>query len=73
MCLADVVGQTDVDDSYFYIPLSFEYEHEADENMARKYISAVKPMDGYVRFGNVELSHDEKLSMAEQEHNPQNI
>ena len=84
--------------------------------MARKYISAVKPMDGYVlqvdfvsgsrllldmkpyfdkirfrpladpqvwssavtngifvRFGNVELSHDEILSMAEQEHNPQNI
>ena len=80
--------------------------------MARKYISAVKPMDGYVqqvdfvsgsrllldmnpyldkirflpladpqvwnsavtngifvRFGNVELSHDEILSMAEQEHN----
>ena len=79
--------------------------------MARKYISAVKPMDGYVlqvdfvsgarllldmrpyldkirflpladpkiwnsavtngifvRFGNVELSHDELLSMAEQEH-----
>ena len=79
--------------------------------MARKYISAVKPMDGYVlqvdfvsgsrllldmnpyldkirflpladpqvwnsavtngifvRFGNVELSHDEILSMAEQEH-----
>ncbi|MCI6886379.1 MAG: hypothetical protein MR868_03880, partial [Lachnospiraceae bacterium] len=30
----DVVGQTDVDDSYFYIPLSSEYEHEADENMA---------------------------------------
>ena len=79
--------------------------------MKRKYISAVKPMDGYVlqvdfvsgsrllldmnpyldkirflpladpqvwnsavtngifvRFGNVELSHDEILSMAEQEH-----
>ena len=79
--------------------------------MARKYISAVKPMDGYVlqvdfvsgsrllldmnpyldkirflpladpqvwnsavtngifvRFGDVELSHDEILSMAEQEH-----
>ena len=30
----DMVGQTDVDDSYFYIPLSSEYEHEADENMA---------------------------------------
>ena len=30
----DTVGQTDVDDSYFYIPLSTEYEHEADENMA---------------------------------------
>lgn len=30
----DTVGQTDVDDSYFYIPLSSEYEHEADENMA---------------------------------------
>ena len=84
--------------------------------MERKYISAVKAMDGYVlqvdfvsgsrllldmnpyldkirflpladpqvwnsavtngifvRFGNVELSHDEILSMAEQEHNPQNI
>ena len=84
--------------------------------MKRKYISAVKAMDGYVlqvdfvsgslllldmnpyldkirfrpladpqvwnsvvtngifvRFGNVELSHDEILSMAEQEHNPQNI
>ena len=27
----------------------------------------------FVRFGNVELSHDEILSMAEQEHNPQNI
>ena len=80
--------------------------------MKRKYISAVKAMDGYVlqvdyvsgsrllldmkphldkirfrpltdpqvwnsavtngifvRFGNVELSHDEILSMAEQEHN----
>ena len=79
--------------------------------MERRYISAVKPMDGYVlqvdivsgsrllldmnpyldkirfrpladpqvwnsavtngifvRFGNVELSHDEILSMAEQEH-----
>ena len=84
--------------------------------MARKYISAVKPMDGYVlqvdfvsgsrllldmnpyldkirflpladpqvwnsavtngifvRFGNVELSHDEILYMAEQEHNSPNI
>ena len=30
----DIVGQTDVDYSYFYIPLSSEYEHEADENMA---------------------------------------
>ena len=30
----DTVGQTNVDDSYFYIPLSTEYEHEADENMA---------------------------------------
>ena len=30
----DIVGQTDVDYSYFYIPLSTEYEHEADENMA---------------------------------------
>ena len=30
----DTVGQTDVDDAYFYIPLSSEYEHEADENMA---------------------------------------
>ena len=27
----------------------------------------------FVRFGNVELSHDELLSMAEQEHNSQNI
>ena len=27
----------------------------------------------FVRIGNVELSHDEILSMAEQEHNPQNI
>ena len=84
--------------------------------MERKYIIAVKAMDGYVlqvdfvsgsrllldmkpyldkirfrtlvnprvwnsavtngifvRFGNVELSHDEILSMAEQEYNPQNI
>ena len=30
----DTVGQTEVDDSYFYIPLSMEYEHEADENTA---------------------------------------
>ena len=30
----DTVGQIDVDDSYFYIPLSSDYEHEADENMA---------------------------------------
>ena len=30
----DTVGQTDVDYSYFYITLSSEYEHEADENMA---------------------------------------
>ena len=84
--------------------------------MERKYIIAVKAMDGYVlqvvfvsgsrllldmrpyldkirfrpladpqvwksavtngvfvRFGDVELSHDEILSMAEQEHNSQNI
>ena len=27
----------------------------------------------FVRFGNVELSHDELLSMAEREYNPQNI
>lgn len=27
----------------------------------------------FVRFGNVELSHDEILSMAEQEHNSQAI
>ena len=27
----------------------------------------------FVRFGNVELSHDELLSMAEREHDPQNI
>ena len=30
----DTVGQTNVDYSYFYIPLASEYEHEADENMA---------------------------------------
>ena len=30
----DTVGQTEVDHTYFYIPLSSEYEHEADENMA---------------------------------------
>ena len=30
----DTVGQTQVDDSYFYIPLSSDDEHEADENMA---------------------------------------
>ena len=30
----DTVGQTDVDHTYFYIPLFSEYEHEADENMA---------------------------------------
>ena len=30
----DIVGQTDVDYSYFYIPLSSDDEHEADENMA---------------------------------------
>ena len=30
----DTVGQTDVDYSYFYSPLSSDYEHEADENMA---------------------------------------
>ena len=84
--------------------------------MERRYISAVKPLDGFVqqvdfisgsrllldmkpyldkirfrsladpqvwssavtngifvRFGNVELSHDEILSMAEQEHNSPNI
>ena len=84
--------------------------------MVRKYILAVKPLDGFilqvdfisgsrllldmkpyldnirfrpladpqvwksavtngvfVRFGDVELSHDEILSMAEQEHNSQNI
>ena len=84
--------------------------------MNRRYISAVRPLDGFVlqvdfisgsrllldmkpyldkirfrsltdlqvwnsavtngifvRFGNVELSHDELLSMAEQEHNHQNI
>ena len=84
--------------------------------MERKYILAVKAMDGYVlqvdfvsgsrllldmkpylgkirirpladpqvwnsavtngifvRFGNLELSHDEILSMAEQKHNSQNI
>ena len=29
----DIVGQTDVDYSYFYIPLSCDYEHEANENM----------------------------------------
>ena len=84
--------------------------------MKRKYISAVRPLDGFVlqvdfvsgsrllldmkpyldkirfrlladpqvwnsavtngifvRFGNVELSHDELLSMVEREQNPQNI
>ena len=84
--------------------------------MERKYISAVRPLDGFilqvdfisdsrlllnmnqyldkirfrsladakvwnsaetngifVRLGNVELSHDEILSMVEQEHNPPNI
>ena len=84
--------------------------------MNRRYISAVRPLDGFVlqvdyvsgsrllldmkpyldkirfrpladpqvwnsavtngifvRFGNVELSHDELLSMAEQENNPHNI
>ena len=84
--------------------------------MKRRYLSAVRPLDGYVlqvdfvsgsrllldmnpyldkirfrplndpqvwnsavtngifvRFGNVELSHDELLSMAEREHNPKNI
>ena len=30
----DIVGQTEVDYTYFYIPLSSEYEHEANENMA---------------------------------------
>ena len=30
----DAAGQTEVDDTYFYIPLSSEYEHEAEENMA---------------------------------------
>ena len=30
----DTVGQTNVDYSYFYIPLASEQEHEADENMA---------------------------------------
>ena len=30
----DTVGQTDVDYSYFYIPLSDDDEHKADENMA---------------------------------------
>lgn len=30
----DIAGQTEVDDTYFYIPLSCEYEHEADETMA---------------------------------------
>ena len=38
----DTVGQTDVDDSYFYIPLASEYEHKADENMANfiRYMAA---------------------------------
>ena len=30
----DTVGQTDVNYSYFYIPLASDQEHEADENMA---------------------------------------
>lgn len=29
----DTIGQTEVDDSYFYIPLSSDDEHEADKNM----------------------------------------
>lgn len=84
--------------------------------MRRRYISAVRPLDGFilqvdfvsgsrllldmkpcldkirfrpladpqvwngvvtngvfVRFGDVELSHDELLTMAEQEHNPPSI
>ena len=38
----DTVEQTDVDSSYFYIPLSSDDEHEADENMANfiQYINA---------------------------------
>ena len=31
----DTVGQTEVDYSYFYIPLFSEYEHAADKSMAR--------------------------------------
>ena len=30
----DAAGQTEVDDTYFYIPLSCEYEHEAEQDMA---------------------------------------
>ena len=30
----DIVGQTEVDHTYFYILLSSEYEHEADKCMA---------------------------------------
>ena len=51
--------------------------------MNRRYLSAVEPLPDhilqvdwssavtngiFVRFGSVELSHDELLSMAEQEH-----
>ena len=40
----DTVGQTEVSYSYFYIPLSSEYEHKADENMASfiRYINEEK-------------------------------
>ena len=55
--------------------------------MKRRYISAIRPSDGFipqvwnsvvtngvfVRIGDVELSHDEILSMTEQEHKPQSI
>ena len=30
---SDIVGQTEVEQTYFYIPLSSEYEHMADEGM----------------------------------------
>ena len=34
LSIYDFIGQTEVDYSYFYIPLSSEYEHTAEEDMA---------------------------------------
>ena len=44
----DTVGQTDVDYSYFYIPLASEYEHKADENMAN-FIQYINEAAGFER------------------------